>query len=134
MFFAQCADINGILRIIQPKISALLQNSPNGISIDIKKYQRNRSLEQNKYLWAVYKHIVQYHLDNPKFRIDDLPVRFVNSDFLHLYLKARFDIKETKTLTTAEFTQYVDNIQLLMTEQTKGNYDPIYPEQPLQEL
>lgn len=134
MYFAQFANVDGIIKLIQPKIKMLLQDSPNGISIDIKKYQRNRTNEQNRYLWAVYKHIAQYHLDNPKFKIDNLPVRFINSDFLHIYLKARFDVKETKNLNTVEFSQYVDNIQLLMTEQTKGNYDPIYPEQPFQEL
>lgn len=134
MYFAQFADVDGIIRMIRPKISALLNNSINGITVDIKKYQRNRTNEQNRYLWAIYKHIAQYHIDNPKFKIDDLPVRFVNSKFLHEYLKARFDIEETKKLTTVEFCQYTDNIQLLMTEQTKGNYDPIYPEEPFQTM
>ena len=133
MFFAQCADINGIWKIIQPKISALLQNSPNGINIDIKKYQRNRSLEQNKYLWAIYKHIVEFH-NQTGFIPDELPLKFVDENFLHEYFKARFDVKKTSKLNTAEFCTYTDKIQLLMTEQSKGEYDPIYPEQPLQEL
>ena len=102
MYFAQYADPDGICKLIKPKIKALLQNSVNGISIDIKKYQRNRTTEQNKYLWAIYKHIVEF-CTLTGFMPDSLKLNFINSDFLHEYFKARFDVKETKKLTTSEF-------------------------------
>lgn len=133
MYFAQYADAEGICKLIKPKIAALLANSINGISIDIKKYQRNRTTEQNRYLWAIYSHIVDFH-NSTGFIPDGLTLNFINSDFLHEYFKARFDVKETKKLSTSEFCDYTDKIQNLMTEQSKGEYDPIYPEQPLQIL
>lgn len=133
MYFAQCADADGICRLIKPKISQLLNNSANGITIDIKKYQRNRTNEQNRYLWAIYKNIVEFH-NQSGFIPDGLKIRTITSEFLHEYFKARFDVKETKKLSTVEFCHYTDSIQLLMTEQTKGNYDPIYPEQPFQTM
>jgi hypothetical protein len=37
-------------------------------------------------------------------------------------------------MNTVDFCGYTDKIQLLMTEQTKGEYDPIYPEQPFQTM
>lgn len=133
MYFAQYADVDGIIRLIQPKIAALLPNCPNGISIEIKKYQRNRTTEQNKYLWAIYKHIVEF-FEETGFIPDNLPVNFLNKDFCHEYFKAKFDVKETKKLTTAEFCGFTDKIQLLMIEQTKGEYNPIYPDQPFQTM
>ena len=37
MYFSQYADVDGIINLIKPKISALITNSPRGITIDIKK-------------------------------------------------------------------------------------------------
>ena len=133
MYFAQYMKVDEILSLIKPKITALMHSGINGIVIDIKKNQRKRTVEQNKYLWAIYKNIVDFY-NETGFIPDDLKVKTINSDFLHEYFKARFDVKETKKLTTVEFCEYTDKIQLLMTEQSKREYDPIYPEQPLQEL
>jgi hypothetical protein len=60
--------------------------------------------------------------------IDDLPLKFVTKDFLHEYFKLRFDVKTTKAMSTKEFAEYVDKIQLFMINQTNGIYEPIYPE------
>lgn len=133
MYFAQFADVDGIIRMIRPKISALIANSPRGITIDVKKTQRNRTTEQNRYLFAIYKHIVEFY-NQTGFIPDNLPINGINSDFLHQYFKARFDVKETKNMNTVDFCGYTDKIQLLMIEQTKGEYDPIYPEEPFQTM
>lgn len=66
--------------------------------------------------------------------IDGLKLRFLSSEFLHEYFKARFDLKTTTKLSTAEFMNYTDSIQNLMLEQTFGHYDPIYPEERFQEF
>jgi hypothetical protein len=133
MYFAQFADVDGIIRMIRPKISALIANSPRGITIDVKKAQRNRTTEQNRYLFAIYRHIVEFY-EQTGFIPDNLPINGINSDFLHQYFKARFDVKETKNMNTVDFCGYTDKIQLLMIEQTKGEYDPIYPEEPFQTM
>lgn len=133
MYFSQYADVDGIINLIKPKISALIANSPRGITIDVKKAQRNRTTEQNRYLFAIYNHIVEFY-NQTGFIPDNLPINGINSDFLHQYFKARFDVKETKNMNTVDFCGYTDKIQLLMTEQTKGEYDPIYPEQPFQTM
>lgn len=129
MYFSQYADVDGIINLIKPKISALITNSPRGITIDVKKVQRNRTNEQNRYLWAIYKHIVEFY-EQTGFIPDNLPVKRINSDFLHEYFKASFDVPETKKLNTVDFCDYADKIQRLMIEQTKGEYDPIYPDAP----
>ena len=133
MNFPLSASVEGILAFIKPTIEQVLNSAKYGVSIEVKPQVRKRSLEQNSYLWGIYSHIVEFW-NETGFVPDDLKVRFINSDFLHEYFKARFDIKTTTKLTTAEFCEYTDKIQHLMTEQSKGNYDPIYPDQPLQEI
>lgn len=128
MYFPVGSDINGILRFIAPKLQAVLNGAKYGVDIDIKNHVRNRTLEQNNYLYAIYKHIVEFHQEHDKFMIDDLPLKFVTKDFLHAYFKLRFDVKTTKAMSTKEFAEYVDKIQLFMINQTNGIYDPIYPE------
>lgn len=130
--FPKAASVDGILTVIRPKIEALLSSSKYGITICINSQVRRRSLEQNRYLWGIYAHIVDFYHETG-FIPDALKVNYINSEFLHEYFKARFDVKETKKLSTADFCRYTDSIQQLMTEQTKGAYDPIYPEQPLSE-
>lgn len=133
MNFPKSANIDGILAFIRPTIEQVLNSAKYGITIDVRPQVRRRSLEQNSYLWSVYSNIVKFW-ESTGFMPDGLKLNYINSDFLHEYFKARFDIKTTTKLTTAEFCEYTDKIQHLMTEQSKGNYDPIYPDQPLQEI
>lgn len=133
MNFPLSASVEGILAFIKPTIEQVLNSAKYGVSIEVKPQVRKRSLEQNSYLWGIYSHIVEFW-NETGFVPDDLKVRFINSDFLHEYFKARFDIKTTTKLTTGEFCEYTDKIQQLMTEQSRGEYQPIYPDQPLQEI
>lgn len=133
MNFPKSANIDGILAFIRPTIEQVLNSAKYGVTVDVRPQVRRRSLEQNSYLWSVYSNIVKFW-ESTGFMPDGLKLNYINSDFLHEYFKARFDIKSTTKLTTAEFCEYTDKIQHLMTEQSKGNYDPIYPDQPLQEI
>lgn len=133
MNFPKSANIDGILAFIRPTIEQVLNSAKYGVTVDVRPQVRRRSLEQNSYLWSVYSNIVKFW-EQTGFMPDGLKLNYINSDFLHEYFKARFDIKSTTKLTTAEFCEYTDKIQHLMTEQSKGNYDPIYPDQPLQEI
>ena len=131
MYFPQGATADNILFLIKPKLEALINGSAHGVDIEMRKHIKKRSLEQNAYLWGIYSNIVKFY-DQTGFIPDNLPVKFINSDFLHEYFKMRFDVKETKKLNTAEFSAYTDKIQQLMLEQTNGDYDPIYPESTYQ--
>ncbi len=133
MFFHKSASIDGILELIKPKLAAVLNNASYGIDIDIKNHVKTRSIEQNRYLWGIYKHIVEFW-NETGFVPDGLKLRFITSDFLHEYFKARFDLKTTTKMSTAEFMNYTDGIQQLMLEQTKGVYEPIYPDEHYQEF
>lgn len=135
MYFNKQYPVNHILELIKPKLEAVLNNPKNklGVKIDIKAMSKNRTIPQNSYMWAVYDHIVKF-CETTGFIPDSLPVRFVNSDFLHAYFKSRFNVPTTTKLSTIEIMEYCDSIQLLMTEQSFGEYEPIYPEERFQEF
>lgn len=127
MYIPVSANIKGILAYIRPTIEAVLSSAKYGIDIDIKEHKKKRTNDQNSYLWGIYQHIVEFY-NETGFTPDNIKVRFLNSDLLHEYFKARFDVKTTTKMTTTDFSAYTDKIQLLMTEQSKGEYQPIYPE------
>jgi hypothetical protein len=127
MYFPKSADPKGIINFIYPKVCEVLNNSKYGIEIEVKEKKKKRSLEQNKYLFAIYKNIVEFWYATG-FIVDSLPLKYITSDFIHEYFKNRFNLKTTTKLSAIEFSQYVDGIQNLMVEQTKGDYEPIYPD------
>lgn len=135
MYFSKQYSIEKILEFIKPKIDAVLNNPKNklGVKIDIKAMSKTRTTPQNKYMWAIYDHIAKFY-ETTGFIPDNLPIRFVNSAFMHEYFKSRFNVTTTTKLSTIEIMEYCDRIQLLMTEQTFGEYDPIFPEERFQEL
>ncbi len=127
MFFQNYIPVERILDAIKGNISAMLPNSKYGIDITIKPHTKLRTNEQNKLLWEVYNHIVSFYNDTG-FIIDGLNLKFLNADFLHEYFKVRFNIKSTAKLSTIEFSQFINQIQTEMVEQTQGEYEPIIPE------
>ena len=127
MFFRKSANKSEIMQVISKKIAEILPVANNGIDVIIRKHERIRSSQQNNLLWAVYNNITQFFLETG-FIIDRLPLLYLNNEFLHEYFKARFNVKTTTKLTTKEFMDYVDKIQYEMVEQSKGNYEPIIPD------
>lgn len=133
MFIPKSANIQGILAYLKPTIEATLNNSQYGIDIEVKPHKKKRTTDQNAYLWAIYQNIVNFYTQTG-FTPDNIKVRFLNSDLLHEYFKAHFDVKTTTKMSTADFSTYTDSIQLLMTEQSNGEYQPIYPETTYQTM
>lgn len=98
------------------------------IEASVEIFHRLRTIPQNKFMWAVYKNIVLFWSETG-FVPDGLNVRFINTKFLHEYFSARFDIHTTTKLNTVEMAEYVDKIQQLMNEQTRGAYQPLIPDE-----
>lgn len=127
VYLNKTVNLGKVFDDLQKVIAIKLEASKYGVTVDVEEVRRNRTNEQNRYLWAIYKHIVEF-FNETGFIPDNLDVRYINSDFLHAYFKARFDLKRTHDLSTAEFGKYVDKVQNLMVEQSHGEYAPIYPD------
>lgn len=104
----------------------LLLEKNKGIDVSIKEHKNKRTLEQNAWLFAVYKHIVDFY-NETGFFLDNIRLRFCNTDLVHEYCKARYGIRTTTKLSTKEIGEYIEAIQRDLIEQTRGEYEPIYP-------
>lgn len=84
----------------------------NNWDFEIKKYKKNRTNDQNRYLWwVVYKTIAEYSWN------DDEYIHWVMSmKFLVDNTKKMPYVKSTSTLDTAEFTEYIENIKNFVAE------------------
>lgn len=114
------------MELIKKLIQGVLNSSKNGCEVSIKAYKKKRTSPQNRFLWAVYKRIVEF-CDETGFRPDNLNLKFINSDFLHEYFKVRFDVRSTTKFSVDEIMVYTDKIQDLMVQQSFGEYQPIFP-------
>ena len=104
----------------------LMLEKVKGVDISIKEHKNKRTLEQNAWLWLVYGHIVDFYNETGYF-LDGIQLRFCNSDLVHEYCKCRYGIKSTTKLSTKEIGDYIETIQRDLTEQSSGQYEPLYP-------
>ena len=128
MKISNIQELKPVFRSIYNKAEALVVAGKE-VNLTLSEQKNKRTVEQNKWLWAVYKNIVLFWTDTG-FMPDNLDkkLKFINSDILHCWFKCRFDVKTTKKLSTIEFGEYIEKIQQLMIEQTQGEYEPIYPD------
>lgn len=117
-----------ILAEVGKKIDAMRDTAPLGFVIVIEKRKKQRTNRQNRFLRQIFTNIVEFWQESG-FMPDDLKLKFINSAFLDEYFKVRFDVKHTSALSTLEFYNYCESIQLLMEQQSKGNYTRLVPEE-----
>ena len=101
----------------------------NPVKVEFEVYRKPRSLEQNKYMWSVFQHIVDFYQDTG-FMPDNLQrhLKFFNKDVVKIWFCAKYDMPHTSVSNTKEMVDFIDRVQNDMIQQTKGEYEPIYPE------
>lgn len=111
------------------KTQAEIMLEYNPIKIEFEVYHPKRSQQQNKYMWSVFQHIADFYQETG-FMPDGLEkhLKFVNKDVLKVWFSAKYDIHHTSATNTKEMVDFIDAVQNDMIQQTKGEYEPIYPE------
>ena len=101
----------------------------NPLKVEVKIYQKTRSLEQNRYMWAVFQHIADFYQETG-FMPDNLnnSLKFFNKDVAKIWFCAKYDVPHTSSENTKQMVDFIDAVQADMIQQTKGEYQPIYPE------
>lgn len=127
MFFPQSTPLTTINQYINAQINAV--DKSNGIDIIITPHVKTRTIPQNKYLHAVFAHIVHFYHDTG-FIPPGLSRWAMKPDIVKEYFKDYFAITKTSKLTTKEITDFIDKIQLFMIENSHGEYQPITPDDP----
>ena len=107
--------------------SAMLKYNP--VKVEFEVYHKTRSQEQNRYMWSVFQHIVDFYHDTG-FMPDNLQshLKFFNKDVAKMWFCAKYDMKHTSCSNTKEMVNFIDRVQRDMIEQTQGEYEPIIPD------
>lgn len=129
MFFGPVVSTETILKWVGAQVDAMRVNAPHGIDIEVRAHKKQRTYQQNALYWSVVDHIVKFCSDTG-FRPQLLGVmpRAISRDLLHEMIKLHFSVPSTAKLSTAEFGTFIDSLQLMMVEQSHGEYQPIIPD------
>lgn len=121
MYFKPDATCSDIFSWATDQINAIRPLCKNGILVDIKPYRKPRSNEQNRFLMAIMQEIVRFYHDTG-FMPEGCQRWMMRVDILKEFYKAKLGIEHTSKLSTAEFTKFIDAIQLELVEQTHGEW------------
>lgn len=124
-------DLGNSLKLVEKQARTILE-SGKPVDVCCSVVKKHRTNQQNRYLFKLYEHLLDFYKQTG-FMIDGLRFKFYTKDFLHEYLKARFDVGTTTKMTTQQFTEFVDNIQNEWMEQTGGEYEYFFPYEKLDE-
>jgi len=124
MFFQNFIETDKILELVRQKIEAMRPTAKYGFDIEVKEHIRRRTDRQNAFYFEVLAHICDFSRKTG-YMPDKIKLPYVDNSMLHAFFKCRFNIRTTTKLTTGEFTEYIDQIQNLVCEQSNGDYDPL---------
>lgn len=130
ILFRGQVDENGKLHLLDRSkfLASLLALRNKTVEVEVRKYRRSRTIQQNKFYFGVVLPILADHTG-------------YSADEMHDALKLKFlldrerndelpTVKSTTSLTTQEFIEYIEAIRLLAAEM--GVYIP-EPNEQLQE-
>lgn len=121
MFFKQNAPLEEVLDWVTKQVTATLPVAKNGIDIIVKPHKTWRSNEQNRFLYVVLQQIVKFYHDTG-FMPEGCQKWMMRVDILKEFFKAKYGIEHTSKLSTKEFSDFIDSIQLELVEQTGGEW------------
>lgn len=84
--------------------------------VEIKQYRKNRSMAQHRLYWMWVNTIADAYGFQPDELHDHLKVRFLGVKEVTVFGKTILIPKSTTTLSTAEFTEYLNKVEALARE------------------
>lgn len=127
MYFSQDTSLEAIVNWVGKQYCAVKPSAQHGLDVELKPHKRQRSNEQNRFLMAIMVAMVHFYHETG-FIPKGLSPWAMRTDILKEFYKARFGVVSTAKLSTKEFGEFVDNIQLELVEQTCGEWQILQPD------
>lgn len=124
MFFSPTVPLEKITKWMAEQVSAVHPIAKNGIDIEIKPHSHPRSNAQNRFLMVIMTAIVKFYQETG-YMPQGCQAWMMRTDIQKEYWKARFGIVSTKKLDIVAFTQFIDNIQRELVQDTQGEWEII---------
>jgi hypothetical protein len=127
MYFPQATSPEMIQKYVIAQAAAMMPDAKYGLDIEICQHKKQRTYRQNQFLAAIIDHIVRFCQETGHC-VDGLSSHAMRADLLREWFKGKYSVRTTTKLSTKEFAEYCDHIQQDMVEQTRGEYEPIIPD------
>lgn len=124
MFFNNNTSLEQIKKWLDIQLTAVKPVAKNGIDIEIKPHKTQRTNEQNRFLMVVLSALVKFYHETG-FIPTGLSAWAMRTDILKEFYKARFGVISTQKLDTKSFSEFIDNIQRTLVEETQGEWEII---------
>ena len=121
MFFNKDTSLQEIHRWLDAQVVAVHAVAKNGMDIDVKPHRTIRSNEQNRFLMVIMVAIVRFY-NETGFMPDGFRPWMMRTDILKEYYKNRFGVANTHKLDTGAFSQFIDQIQQSLVEESGGEW------------
>lgn len=127
MFFKEGTAFREIQDWIAVQLPAVYQVAKHGIDVEIKPHKKLRTIQQNRFLYAVLVALVKFHNETgfiPKYCGEyNMDVESLKTSY-----KKRFGINKSSKIDTVAFGKFIDQIQLSLVEETGGEWEIIQPD------
>lgn len=124
MFFNNNTSLEQIKKWLDIQLTAVKPVAKNGIDIEIKPHKTQRTKDQNRFLMVVLSALVKFYHETG-FIPTGLSAWAMRTDILKEFYKARFGVISTQKLDTKSFSEFIDNIQRTLVEETQGEWEII---------
>lgn len=124
MFFNSNTSLEQIKHWIDSQLSAVKPIAKNGLDVEIKPHKTQRTNEQNRFFMVIMTAVVKFY-NETGFMPQGCQAWMMRTDIQKEYWKARFGIISTAKLDTKAFSEFIDNIQRTLVEETQGEWQII---------
>lgn len=108
---------NGVLKNLMNDLGNL--NSYKEWQVEIKPYKKNRSLQQNKYMWKCLQIIGDELGYTPEELHEAIKFKFLGTETRKTIFGQEYEtVRSTTGLTTKEFAEHMDKIQAFAMSQS----------------
>lgn len=120
MFCRNIDYLNKVFRMEYDRAKILLNNSKDGIDVEVKEHKIKRSNQANAYYWLFNTELAKF-LDDSGLSYGEYKLPYTG-ELVHAINKSLFGVSTTTKMKKDEFCEYMTKLMSFWTEKTAGQF------------
>jgi len=120
MFCRNIDYLNKVFRMEYERAKILLNNSKDGIDVEVKEHKIKRSNQANAYYWLFNGELAKF-LDEAGLTYGEYNLPYTG-ELVHEINKNLFGVSTTTKMKKDEFCEYMTKLMSFWTERTAGQF------------
>lgn len=120
MFCRSVDYLNKVFRMEYDRAKILLNNSKDGIDVEVKEHKIKRSNQANAYYWLFNTELAKF-LDDAGLSYGEYKLPYTG-ELVHEINKSLFGVSTTTKMKKDEFCEYMTKLMSFWTERTAGQF------------